>query len=132
MSSLGKALDKLEPQAPRATAPVASGFTGATPLPSHPVCLEIIIDEENAWELPWASFYGAQIKPERLLLSFLRFEVMAEGAHLGKLRKYINDLSLAELRQVADGFEESAGKNGSPVVRKITVTPTSAASASQK
>ena len=142
MSSLGKAFDKLDHETDGNASALTSRHTTVpektSTLPAiaktagvESRCLRLVAVNGRAWELPWASFYGADfLKAEmnadagavdRIELSFARHEVVLRGKHLIGLMDGFHMMSLPEVRAVEKRFLNAADNIGQPVVAFIEV-----------
>jgi len=135
MSSLKKAFDKLENENGGTPAPANSTASNTLmPAPAaatgnEPRCLRLVASGTRAWELPWASFYGAAFTMEDargdaldcVELSFAHFEVVMRGKRLAVLMGKLHAMNLPEVRAVDKKFAGVSGNGGEPVVVTIDV-----------
>ncbi|OAM88507.1 hypothetical protein AW736_16880 [Termitidicoccus mucosus] len=107
----------------------AHGHPPTETVGAEPRCLRLAADNTRAWELPWASFYGAVFTaadardhaPDRIELSFARYEAVLRGKHLAKLMDGLHAMRLAEVRAVEEKFLGLSGDDGEPVVVSVEV-----------
>jgi len=145
MSSLKKAFDKLEHENcgtpapvpasasvnPPASDTIASASASAVATGNEPRCLRLVASDVRAWEVPWASFYGAAFTAtdacarddalDCIELSFARFEAVLRGKHLVALMDGLHTMTLPEVRVVDRKFLGLAGNDDEPVIASIEV-----------
>ncbi|MDR0353805.1 MAG: hypothetical protein LBI02_10850 [Opitutaceae bacterium] len=139
--SLREALDKRHAQEREKLAreyggtPTPANIAAAGTVGKKPRCLRLVAVDARAWELPWASFYGAAFTatntatdthgvgdaPDCIELSFARFEVVLRGKHLAGLMDKQHAMTLPEVRTVDKKFLGLSGNDGEPAIVSIEV-----------
>jgi hypothetical protein len=100
---------------------------------SRPFGLEIMDTGGELWDLSWGAYYGVNFqkvaefggngeKFDRVILQYVKYEVILTGFNLRQYKKGFHDGTLEQLRVTAREYEKTLLSRGEPVIRSIQVT----------